>query len=1520
MKKLLISAICIAFCFTTELKAQKQDTTFYDRNWNITSKKLAGYYRIESKIKTEDTTYWEFHDHYMDNDQVQNEGFLTKKAPEVRHGLWTWYYQNGNKEMEGLFNKNEREGLWSFYYQDGALKKQGLYTKKGKQNGYWTWFHPDSTLMSKVLYKEDTIIGKRVVFHDNGIKKSEEFYKKGKLDSLQTDWFSNGKIKSQALYLKGFKNGTEKVWYMNGGLKSEISYKSGISEKEFWYSMEGDTVPKDSVVDEKEFHNLLWKISGNGLEKPSYLFGTMHVKDKIAFEFSDSMLLAFNEVEGYSMEIHPDSLYAYYFKQYDKNKSWTNFGSEILGVEEGDKYFNELGGDNYGSYDDWIMNLNEVFHRDEYNPEGMPYFVDCYLYYIATKQGKFTDGIERVSDHVNAGKNLSQSRMKYDILSKFDPEEEMLSTYQEGNLKKINALMEFLQDEEFRYRLLTLRNVKMANSIDSLAHLRPTFNTAGTAHLPGDDGLIELLKQKGYTITPIKAIFSGDTLDATVNNFKSDWKTVRPFKADFTVSSPGPLTAFNNGITRNIFLDPIREIGVDAFQLDERWFGTGSKGSKVEKSDINYLFDYPQITDKKKIKTDGVRGLELRWKVVEESYYGGMQSKTNTEEEKEEAVYYRTRVYKKDFKMHVVKVASSTEDSLNSAYSETFLNSVKWDDKKEEETVEWQKFTDTLGAFSIVAPSNQEYNFLHYNPKEEEEDNDYYRNNLSEYKIHLWKSEDKGNQFIWRYNNSANGKWYFEDKEVMNWGLDYYTDFIPNLKDSSYSTLNDYPCLEASIKANKKYNVHLKYINRGYRFYLLIAKVKDNKHGDKIAKAYFDSFEFIDFKDSKLVKYIPKKDSISLYLPKETEDESLTNKRTYIPERKTYSKPYLKGNDDSDYWDDEYYPLVAPAAYSYSEKENTKSDSDEKVIKPYLSRNKYMSIDTAQGITYQTYMETFSEYFKLENRDTLFSYWKEDFIGTYYIIDTTYRDSTIAEGKYWMHMNFKHQNQNGLGQIRFTQKGNTVVVQRVFYPHEIENHPNIKLYFDSLDLKKISAKNDLFADKSQKIFTGLLSKDSLEQAYSRKALLFYPFDSTHVAQIQAYAIKEAALDTTDHENNALDLINLLTYINDSTTADFMVNFSKKYFRDSIVDRTILLGLFHEIDDSLAFYATLDFVKDSVKEYKKYSSIYSNVLEQFEDSLQLYASNNKLFNHWYSDTLWYFNTKMIGLATKCFDNAKINTKGIKDNEKFFVQKYLYAANYYKKLNKDTSIYNVVRRNMIQFTDLISRLNIANDSIEKIMSSLLEDKNKELRFMATKGLFRIENALSSEKKDKMFRDIKNRYKLMLVLNEIKATDRIPEKYSNHEAISEAQLYHALTNSNDEDEYYYESENPVKMKILKEVKDKVMGEKVIFYVYSYYDESYRREKKIAVSDPLSIKKDSLSFYNYPNVESREYADNKKAIKRLIKSWKENYEFANEDDFEFTDTAIAVEAYDEAEYIEYLEDEIEIIEEEAEESEGDE
>ena len=55
-----------------------------------------------------------------------------------------------------------------------------------------------------------------------------------------------------------------------------------------------------------KYPSLFWEITGNGLQKPSYLFGTMHVSNKLAFHLSDSFYHALKSVDAVALELNPD--------------------------------------------------------------------------------------------------------------------------------------------------------------------------------------------------------------------------------------------------------------------------------------------------------------------------------------------------------------------------------------------------------------------------------------------------------------------------------------------------------------------------------------------------------------------------------------------------------------------------------------------------------------------------------------------------------------------------------------------------------------------------------------------------------------------------------------------------------------------------------------------------------------------------------------------------------------------------------------------------------------------------------------------------------------------------------------------------------------------------------------------------------------------------------------------------------------------------------------------------------------
>src|SRR5258708_2194839 len=53
---------------------------------------------------------------------------------------------------------------------------------------------------------------------------------------------------------------------------------------------------------------LLWEISGNGLKKPSYVYGTMHISRKLAFHLGDSFYYALLKSDIIALEQNLDSV------------------------------------------------------------------------------------------------------------------------------------------------------------------------------------------------------------------------------------------------------------------------------------------------------------------------------------------------------------------------------------------------------------------------------------------------------------------------------------------------------------------------------------------------------------------------------------------------------------------------------------------------------------------------------------------------------------------------------------------------------------------------------------------------------------------------------------------------------------------------------------------------------------------------------------------------------------------------------------------------------------------------------------------------------------------------------------------------------------------------------------------------------------------------------------------------------------------------------------------------------------
>ena len=95
-----------------------------------------------------------------------------------KDGLWTRWYENGQKKREFTFKDGKEDGLWTGWYENGQKMKEGT-QKNNRQDGKWTWWY------------------------ENGQKKEEGNFKDGKKDGLYTEWFESGKKKFEGTQKDG---------------------------------------------------------------------------------------------------------------------------------------------------------------------------------------------------------------------------------------------------------------------------------------------------------------------------------------------------------------------------------------------------------------------------------------------------------------------------------------------------------------------------------------------------------------------------------------------------------------------------------------------------------------------------------------------------------------------------------------------------------------------------------------------------------------------------------------------------------------------------------------------------------------------------------------------------------------------------------------------------------------------------------------------------------------------------------------------------------------------------------------------------------------------------------------------------------------------------------------------------------------------------------------------------------------------------------------------------------------------
>lgn len=298
-------------------------------------------------------------------------------------------------------------------------------------------------------------------------------------------------------------------------------------------------------------HNLLWKISGNHLQNPSYLFGTLHMEGGIrVLDSIEGFESAFNSVKQYACETLT------YFQANNYNQPNKSISNEKFKPWPSDStYDNLLTRKEKRMLDSVIVKYNlSNYWKLNFRPIAL---LCCIQFSVADENRKKDTLIVTTSDEtkiidlfleVKARKRalklvsletFERNRILNDSLNTFYPqtnykqEVKILTNYilthgmQDSvtRISKSNVLNLYLKQDmdasiaatrinlnlddysefihQYQSIIVDKRNNEWMQKIPTLISDTPAFISVGTAHLAGENGLIKQLLKMGYIVEPV---------------------------------------------------------------------------------------------------------------------------------------------------------------------------------------------------------------------------------------------------------------------------------------------------------------------------------------------------------------------------------------------------------------------------------------------------------------------------------------------------------------------------------------------------------------------------------------------------------------------------------------------------------------------------------------------------------------------------------------------------------------------------------------------------------------------------------------------------------------------------------------------------------------------------------------------------------------------------------------------------------------------------------------------------------
>lgn len=269
---------------------------------------------------------------------------------------------------------------------------------------------------------------------------------------------------------------------------------------------------------------LLWSIM-EGERQAGFLLGTIHSEDPRVLDFPEDFLEKLSSNDVFAMEMVPDLPTLSRLTEYMQYQDGTSLQGQV-GPERYEQITRVLA--HYQMPAEWVakMKVWATVMTLSVPPPETGFFMDFSLSLRAAGSGLRVVGLETLEEQLSFLENmpmeqqlelLDQALLEYDRVQ--EVHDSMVDNYLAGDLqalaKEADAQLDQLDGKARDYFVaegIDARNLRMLRAMLPLLDKNRVFIAVGALHLPGESGLLALLRKQGYRLEPLALPFNAEKL------------------------------------------------------------------------------------------------------------------------------------------------------------------------------------------------------------------------------------------------------------------------------------------------------------------------------------------------------------------------------------------------------------------------------------------------------------------------------------------------------------------------------------------------------------------------------------------------------------------------------------------------------------------------------------------------------------------------------------------------------------------------------------------------------------------------------------------------------------------------------------------------------------------------------------------------------------------------------------------------------------------------------------------------